>query len=1382
MDVLKQPEALSFTGNVDVNWKSFKQRFDLYLLAIGAETKSDARKNALLLTCAGQQAMDVYNTLELPDEVEIKPATGEDAAVLQGPKYETVLKAFDNYCAPKTNETYERYIFRCRRQKEGETFDSFVTDLKLKGRTCDYGEKRDSHIRDQIVYGVLSDKLRERLLRTTDLTLAKSIEVCKASEISQLQMSAFTGGTEAKTVHGVTQKYKRRQKPGETKSKPDYPPKNNYKNNDNKSNETQKSQMCNKCGSTHLPNRCPAHGKVCNWCKNYNHFSSQCIFRKKKFGKQPGQHDQRQHDQRGVHVVQYDPDSNQSDETEVLFCGTVESNIDNVTDGVGSTKKDWTLPIRVNNQNVITFKVDTGAQVNLIPINAYRELKQKPEIQRGDIKLTAYNGTKIPVKGTCQLLVDHKNVKLTAQFVLVEENMHPVLGLNTSENLGIVKRVDAVSNDDLFSDDIKGEIEQQYKDLFTGIGCLPVEHTIRLKEGAIPSIDAERKVSAPMRVKFKEALDKMVKLNVIKEIDEPTPWVSSPVMVRKKNGDVRVCLDPQNLNNNILREHYHIPLHSELTCELANAKYFSKLDAKMAFWQIPLDKESQKLCTFGSPFGRYCYLRLPYGITSASEVFHKSLTQMFDDLQGVKVYVDDLIVWGVTKDEHDSRLKKVLDRARQSNLVLNAEKCEYRVKEIKYLGEIISDKGVHTDPDKVEAVKNMRTPQVKTDLQRFFGTLNYLRKFIPNLASESTSLRSLLENRTVWSWNHEHQLEWDRLKQLLIEAPVLKHFDLSKATKVATDASNSGLGAALFQLHNKHWYPVAYASRALTEVETRYAPIEKETLGLVFGCQKFEDYIYGKEIILETDHKPLLAIHKKPLASASPRIQRLMLKLLRYDVELQWTPGKDMHIPDTLSRAYLEGDSHQVHSVQDEVQEHVDAVMESLPFSKQMWSRLIEETNKDEELQKLRKKIEQGWQSPDMRSYFHFRDELAILNGVILKGTRIVVPKSLRAEMLERIHEGHLGIEKCRRRARTAVYWPGINEDIEEMTKQCASCQRLQYQQGKETLIHHQKPQRPWAKLGADLYHYKGREYLLVMDYYSNYPETALLEEATAECVINHMKSIFARHGIPHTIISDNGPQFDNHKFREFASKYGFDHTTSSPGYAQSNGLAETGVKIVKRILKKCEENQDDPYLALLNYRTSPLECGKSPAELLMNRSLRTRLPRTEDLLYENAAPSHRNAANYDRTAKDLKPLQKGDTVRIRRSQQWEPMAKVLKETDTPRSYIVQTESGSMFKRNRKHLLKTGEKFPGVLEDRFETLDMAPIPPIQVQSPPPTQTAVTNTTTLRAATTPNKQTVRQTSAQNTPVQVAKNPISSPCTSTYTTKSGRQVNVPSRYKD
>ena len=232
-----------------------------------------------------------------------------------------------------------------------------------------------------------------------------------------------------------------------------------------------------------------------------------------------------------------------------------------------------------------------------------------------------------------------------------------------------------------------------------------------------------------------------------------------------------------------------------------------------------------------------------------------------------------------------------------------------------------------------------------------------------------------------------------------------------------------------------------------------------------------------------------------------------------------------------------------------------------------------------------------------------------------------------------------------------------------------------------------------------------------------------------------HIKSILARHGIPHTIVTDNGPQFDNHKFETFASKYGFDHITSSPGHAQSNGLAESGVRIVKRMLKKCAENNDDPYLALLNYQSSPLECGKSPAELLMGRNLRTRIPKAE-LLHAACDPSTRTTSNYDKNARPLKQLNQDDTVRIRHGQQWEPIAKVVKESDAPRSYIFQTSSGKTLRRNRKHLLKTGEKFPGVAKDQSPALE-PDCRPTQVPCPSPTKQSLTHRDNTRRRQTQN---------------------------------------------
>lgn len=580
--------------------------------------------------------------------------------------------------------------------------------------------------------------------------------------------------------------------------------------------------------------------------------------------------------------------------------------------------------------------------------------------------------------------------------------------------------------------------------------------------------------------------------------------------------------------------------------------------------------------------------------------------------------------------------------------------------------------------------------------------VNYVGKFVPNLSSKTVALRHLLENSSDWQWNHEHAREWSDLKEILITAPVLKFFDPTKRTKVSTDASSQGLGAVLLQEHDSTestestWCPVAYASRAMTSAERRYAQIEKETLGVVYACEKFREYIYGRPTLIETDHKPLISISKKNLCDTPPRIQRLMLRLQNYDLTFEFTPGKFLVVADALSRAFVRADPDRTTARNEqEVEIHVNLIQATIPVSQQKWRKIAAETARDPVLQEVIGYVDNGWNVPAAKScrpYYHFQEELSVVEGVLLKGVRIVVPVLMRPEMITRVHEGHLGIEKSRRRARTVMYWPNMNAEIERAVNNCAVCLKYRYKQQKEPLKPHHVPNTPWMKVGADLFHLQGKDYLVIVDYMSNYPEVDLLSGTKSLEVIKHIKSMFARHGIPEVMVTDNGPQFSCAEFKNFAAVYEFHHETSSPLYPQSNGQAEKAVQIVKRLVKKSVERQEDPYLALLAYRSSPLECGLSPAELLMGRKLNTRLPSAHHVLQPSTSnPVKRDQCRfYNRGAKRLSPLSPGDTIRMRAEGRWEHKARVLDEP-TPRSYRVQTEFGQTYRRNRRDLLLTRE-------------------------------------------------------------------------------------------
>ena len=268
------------------------------------------------------------------------------------------------------------------------------------------------------------------------------------------------------------------------------------------------------------------------------------------------------------------------------------------------------------------------------------------------------------------------------------------------------------------------------------------------------------------------------------------------------------------------------------------------------------------------------------------------MSELFADVEGVKVIVDDLLVWGKDDEEHDARRKQVLTRAREVNLEFNTEKCKIKQGDVPFVGHVLRKEGLKPDPEKIRAVKEMKPPENDKELKTFLGFIQYLGKFMPNMATESAPLRELLEKNVAWHLDHLHEESFQKLKQMASSTPILGYYDPSKPLCLCVDASSKGLGAVLSQDEK----PLAYASRALTPTQQRYAQIEKETLAIVYGVQKFHRYIYGKTTDVETDHKPLQYILNKPLHEAPLRLQKMMLILQWYDLKVKYVPGSELSV------------------------------------------------------------------------------------------------------------------------------------------------------------------------------------------------------------------------------------------------------------------------------------------------------------------------------------------------------------------------------------------------------------------------------------------------------------------------------------------------------
>ena len=364
---------------------------------------------------------------------------------------------------------------------------------------------------------------------------------------------------------------------------------------------------------------------------------------------------------------------------------------------------------------------------------------------------------------------------------------------------------------------------------------------------------------------------------------------------------------------------------------------------------------------------------------------------------------------GENKEIHDQRLHKVLAKIKESGLKLNQSKCLFGVSELTFLGHVMSAEGVKPDPKKIEAITAMPAPTTKVELQRFLGMVNYLGKFIPNLSDETAPLRALLKNETEFLMQKPQLHAFEKLKRLISSVPVLQFFDPNLPTRIRTDSSSVGLGAMLEQCVKGSWHPIAFASRALDKSEQNYAQIERETLSVVFGCEKFHEYLYGRAFVAQNDHQPLKAVFSKSIVQCPPRTQRFFLRLQKYDFQFEYSPGKTMKVADALSRASLDG-TPEINT--DEMAHHVHSIINQLSVSELKLSQLQRETRTDPVLQLLKQYTISGWPSKEnidsaVKPYYAHRHEIVYNYDLLLKGQQIIIPNSMRREIRDLIHQGH---------------------------------------------------------------------------------------------------------------------------------------------------------------------------------------------------------------------------------------------------------------------------------------------------------------------------------------------------------------------------------------
>ena len=417
-----------------------------------------------------------------------------------------------------------------------------------------------------------------------------------------------------------------------------------------------------------------------------------------------------------------------------------------------------------------------------------------------------------------------------------------------------------------------------------------------------------------------------------------------------------------------------------------------------------------------------------------------------------------------------------------------------------------------------------------------------------------------------------------------------------------------------------------FASRALTGSERNYQNLERECLATIWGMEKFHYFLYGKEFTLETDQKPLVYIYRKHMVEILPRIQRLVVRSFPYQpFDVQYRKGMEIPLADALSRVTptpVEEDGIQLPIVA------VNLITSNLPVSSTAIELIHEETSKDPTLTLLRHYIHMGWPNDcrmltqELHTFWNYREDLSMENGLITKGARLLIPSTLRKKVLEQIHNGHLGIEKCMLKARDSVFWPGISNDIHEAVEKCGICQASS-KSAKPVGNVSDMPPHAWHTLGTDLFYWNKIDYLVIRDYFSKYLIVRRLPNSSTHVVIKELGFVFTELGRPFILRSDNGPCYSSREFYNFLSFYQVDHITSSPHYPQGNGFAEALVGIAKKLMEKLVKDGKPWNYGLLQYRTTPISSTlPSPLEMLTGRGPHSTLPQLPSSIGKNMETS----------------------------------------------------------------------------------------------------------------------------------------------------------------
>ncbi|GFW48863.1 retrovirus-related Pol polyprotein from transposon 412 [Trichonephila clavipes] len=808
---------------------------------------------------------------------------------------------------------------------------------------------------------------------------------------------------------------------------------------------------------------------------------------------------------------------------------------------------------------------------------------------------------------------------------------------------------DLLENAEL-SPEQKGSAErlfQEFEDVFSR-NSSDIGHTT-VTQHRIDTADHPPIKQHPRRLPFAKQEEVGTLLREMQENDiiEPSssPWASPIVLVRKKDGSTRFCVDYRKLNDVTKKDSYPLPRIDDTLDNLSGHKWFSTLDLKSGYWQVEIHPEDREKRAFTSGQGLWQFKVMPFGLFNAPATFERLMETVLKGLtfEACLIYLDDVIIGGRTFEEPLQNIRKVLSKLSDANLKLNPSKCKLFQKEVNYMGHIISAEGVRTDPEKVSAVKNWKRPENLRELRSFLGLCTYYRKLVKGFSNIARPFHKLTESKQKFQWTKECEDSFLQLKEALTSSPILIYPQPDKPFILDTDASNESVGAVLSQEIDGQERVVAYWSKCLSKPERNYCVTRKELLAIVKAIEHFHHYLYGQKFLLRTDHASLTWLMN--FRNTEGQVARWIQRLNEYYFDIRHRKGSSHGNADALSRRPCPENCRHCSRVETKYDYAIRQITTSTATPPDPWSdeKVRKDQMADPDIKPLIEFMESSsnkpsWQdisaySPTTKQYWALWNSLHLRNGVLYRKFesedgktfrwQLVLPRSRIPEVLKELHGsptgGHFGVMKTLHRVRERFFWGKVRADVEQWCKSCDACSARKgpkiRSRGK---LHRYNVGAPFERIAFDILGplprtASGNKHLLVViDYFTKWPEVYPIPDqeapTVAEAVVQHWIS---RYGVPLQLHSDQGRNFVSAVLKGVCELLGIDKTKTTPLHPQSDGMVErfnrTILNNLSLMVSKNQQDWDQKVpLFLLAYRSAVHETtGYSPSQMLFGRDLR---------------------------------------------------------------------------------------------------------------------------------------------------------------------------------